>query len=239
MKLEMDNAPKTVLDDNAAIYAKRETRDEKTKFRNLHGKEKFRFFCDYILGKIIIGLVIAGIIFAILYSSLKPKPEVMYSVVVMDNPFSLDAKEALSEQLNALFVSDPEKQSTLIDYDYFVSTDSYDTRLKLMAQLTVGEIDCIIMPSYEVKTYSDSDIFVDLRTVLPAELLPSDSSTIIKTTDSETGQQIYAALDISKQISLMNGYDYNVKYYLICVATSKYQDRFKDFVQLLPVPEDY
>lgn len=234
MKLEAEDR-KTTLDDDAAIYSKREDRDEKTKFKNLHGAEKRRYFFDYILGKIILFTAIGALLAAIAYSIFKPKPEVMFSIAIIDNTLTTEARDVLLAATTDRFVADPDKQTVTLDYDFYFSTGTYDSRTKFMAQLTVGDIDCVIIPSYEMDTYSDSDLFVDLHNLLPDEYF-ADESKLRYTTNSETGVTVCAGYDISDRLAALNGTDNGRKYYLSCIATARHPEGLKDFLEVLPTP---
>lgn len=234
MKLETDNERQTILSDDASIYSKREDRDAKTKFSNLHGAEKRRYFFDYIFGKIVIIVVIAALLGSIAYSILKPRPEVMYSVAFIDSIILPEAKEQLLVAATDKFITDPDKQTLTLDYDFYFSAASYDMRSRFMAQLTVGDIDCVVIPPYEMDNYSDSELFVDLSTVLPAEFLAANASKIRYLTNSETGEVTAAGLNISDRLSVLNGVGADRDYYLACIVTSKHQDRFADFLDILP-----
>ncbi len=98
MKITAQNMEdkKTTLDDNAAIYGKRDERDTKEKFAQLKGKDKWDFFKDYILGKLII--ITASVVFAvfILYSIFGPKPETLMYVAVIDDPLGNENLEKMS-----------------------------------------------------------------------------------------------------------------------------------------------
>lgn len=231
MKLENAERQNTTLDDNAAIYAKRDTRDAKAKFKDLHGKAKWEFFRDYLLGKIVLILAAVGLGIYILYSFLAPKPETQYNIAVLDNIIPDTSKEVLHSRLDELLVTDPEKQLVNIDYDYYVSADSYSARMKLVTILAAGDIDCLIMPSYEISNYTESDLIEDLRNVLPDELIP-EVSQIPTFAHPETGETVYAGIDITESLKNLTGYEIPTKYYIVSVSNSKRSEHFAEVVRL-------
>ena len=86
MKITADNkSEKTTLEDDAAIYAKRDERPAGEKFKDLQGQEKWQFFKDYALGKIIAGILILALLVSLLYSTFKPRPETIMYVAIINN----------------------------------------------------------------------------------------------------------------------------------------------------------
>ena len=224
---------KTTLDDDASIYARRDTRPTKEKFKDLHGKAKWQYFRDYMLAKLI-GLIIGIACLAYFaYSILKPTPEAICYVAVLDSPLAEASEDSITEKLTAALVEDEEKEKIVLDTDFYVSSDGYSSRAKLMTYIAAGDIDCIILPESEFNTYMQSGIFNELYTLLtPGELGSIEELLIYHATyvgDDENGDPIYDetsegcyAVNVTAYINALNGFETNTDYYLTWVANSEH-----------------
>jgi len=76
---------KTALSDDAALYSHKEDVSEQEKWASMTGKERWRYFADYYLGKIVVTVIILAVVGSILYTILTPKPEVVLSVAVVED----------------------------------------------------------------------------------------------------------------------------------------------------------
>ena len=218
---------KTTLEDDAAIYAKRDERPAKERFKDLRGEEKWQFFKDYILGKLIIGVVIAALLIHLLYSIFGPKPENIMYVAVIDDPFGSVYIDKMTAELTELFVRDPKKEEIRLDSDFYFVSNDYNLRMKLMTMIAGKDIDFIILPEGEFKLYMDSDIFADLSTVLTGERLKELEAYRVEF------EGVPYALDITGVVSKILGVEILEKYYVGCIVNSDRQERFDAFVEYL------
>ena len=239
---------KTTLDDDAAIYAKRDTRPAKAKFKDLQGKAKWQFFCDYMLGKLIAVLLSLALIISLLYSFLKPKPEVMYYLGIIDSTLAEEHTDALKATLMDAFVTDSDHQTVTLDADYYVSTDAYSARSKLMTLIGAGEIDAFILPENELIGYSSSGMFGDLNSRLTKEELDACSDRLVYGSDlmakwapSDTEQpnadEVHADLvygiDVTGYLTELTGYEPGRRYMLACMVNSPHADGFETMYNII------
>ena len=247
---ELNEKDKTTLEEDAAIYAKRDNRGLIERYRSLEGEEKRQYFKDYILPKLI-GLAIGiACLVIFLVSIFKPKDEVLYHIAVLDNPFTEEASDLIKEKLNSELITG-ERQVVLFDTDYYVSTDGYASRTRIMTYIAAGEIDCMILSQDELLNYGMSDIYADLYTVLPTELLSSVRSELVYLpTHKKEGENLTLkdisteasgiaddascyAIDITGALSRLNGFDTNTPYYLVAVVNSEHTDSLVTLVRIL------
>lgn len=228
MKLTADNkSEKTTLEDNAAIYAKRDERPAKERFKDLKGQEKWQFFKDYILIKVIVGIIIIALAASLLYSMFKPKPETLMYVAIINNPFDKDNIETMTDDLTAEIVSDREKEEIRLDSDFYFAGNEYNARMKFMTLIAAGEIDSMIFPSVEFGTYIESETYSELGTVLSEETLKKLEGYIVEYEDKRY------ALDVTEFIENRLTSRLTTKYYLACVANSKHKDTFEKLVDYI------
>ena len=246
-----DKSKKTTLDDNAAIYKKREEVSTKARFKELQGKERWQFFFDYILGKILGAAAIIGIIIWVLWSVFSPKPEVMMHIGVLDNPLSEESQNILTSTLTDAFVTDSETQTVTLDTDFYVSTDSYNSRTKLITLIGAADLDALIMPEAELVGYSTSGIYEDLSTVVSSELLEASSDRLIygaelisarnasgdvteinQVTDKDLDRDLIYAVDVTDYIEKLCGYRPTVRYMMICTVNAPHQENFDKLFEI-------
>ena len=169
MKIEADDRKSTVLDDDAYLYQKHEVKSARTRFKELSGREKWTFFKDYILLKLIIGIIILAVVINLIVTWVTPQPENVIDMAILDNPLATSSIEALEDALGEVLITDPENEAVYVDYDYYVSTDGYTSRMKLMTLLASAEIDVMLLTQDELQTYANSDIFSPLTEVMSAD----------------------------------------------------------------------
>lgn len=242
MKLTVeDDKKKTVLDDNASIYAKRDNRRDIDKFKDLNGKEKWQFFKDYWLKWVIIGIITIAVCGSFLYSILKEKPEVKYEVLILDNPLSDQYLEEFKADINNLFVTDPEHSETVVDADYYVSQDDYNARMKLMAVIAAKEVDAIIMSYDELQTQVNGGCAGEIKEYLSPELYNELKDYMVEVTPYETdinnnpvpGEAAVYAIDVTTWLNRVYKTEVNCRYVAICVCNTQHPESFEAFVRYL------
>ncbi len=106
---------KTALDDDASIYQKRVEETEKEKWNKMNGSQRWQYFRDYYLVKVIVGIVLVVFIGSVVWSMLKPKDEFVLYVAVVDEQFDDEKEEVLTRELNELFEVDGKRYKVFID----------------------------------------------------------------------------------------------------------------------------
>ena len=237
---ELNEKDKTTLDEGASIYAKRENRGAFEQYRSLHGEEKRQYFKDYFLPRIIgFTIGIACLVF-FLVSILKPKDETMYHVAVLDSPFSVEAVEKITEGLTERLTEEGKRQRVSFDTEYYVSSDGYNARTRLMTYIAAGEIDCMILPEDEFRNYAESGIFEDMYITLSKDMLSraGNDLTYLPTVASDEApadpsSETCYAIRITDAINKINGFELNTDYYLVEVLNTKHPEGFEVLIDLL------
>ncbi|MCR5683820.1 MAG: hypothetical protein K6G81_00160 [Lachnospiraceae bacterium] len=227
MKLTAEDmeAKKTALDDDASIYGKRDDRDTKEKLASLKGREKWEFFKDYILWKLVITVAVAGFIGFLLYSVFGPKPETVLYVAVIDDPLGNDNIEKLSEALSGRYVKEPKKEKVMVDGNYYLISGDYNARMKMMTLTAAGEIDFCIIPKNELENYMESEMFASLEDVMEKTALEAYGNRLFV---SPADGRAYG-INVTSMINSTLGYDIGEDYYAACVINAKHKELFADF----------
>lgn len=161
---------KTVLDDSASIYQRREEKTDRVKWKELKGfQAKWEHFKAYYLLKTFIWVCVIGFATYCVYEMVKPKPERVVYVAILDAVLLNDETDALQKGFEAYFGLDAETQETWFDNSMMISSAS-DTagKQKFTTHSFAGEIDVIIAPESVLQGYAGVYL-------LPlSEQLPSD-----------------------------------------------------------------
>ncbi len=241
---ELNENDKTTLQEDAAIYGKRDERGAFEKFKSLKGAAKWEFFRDYFLWKLI--AIVAGVVVLVLFlvKVLGPQEDIVCNIAVLDDPFTEAAYDTYSARLNETFITDEKLQRVTLDTAYYVTSDGYNSRTRLMTYIAASEIDFMIMPENEYLSYLESGMFADLETLLSPEMIASlgdllsyrptyhdddDPSAAAPDADSKTCY----AVNITGMLNRLNGFDLNEDYYIACVVNAKHPDKFETAVSLL------
>ena len=183
-KIEI-KAKQTILDDSASIYEKREEQKSiKKTWKELSGKERWTFFKDYYLLKIIIGVVVIGMLTNIGITVFGPHTEEILSVAVLMDELNSDSTQNMTKELTDLLETD-KHHIVNIDSSYFFAEGggtSYTGDEKLSTLLYSGIIDVIVADEANFKKYGyfgnlkNLDLFLpdDMKEALEDKLLTAN-----------------------------------------------------------------
>ncbi|MCH5274129.1 MAG: hypothetical protein J1E35_10675 [Lachnospiraceae bacterium] len=162
---------KTVLDDSASIYQKREEKSDRAKWKELKGfKAKWEHFKAYYLLKTFIWSCVAVLLVYAGYTFLKPKKEQVLYVAILDAVLMNNETEELQAGYNEYFGIDEETQESIFDNTMLISGNKNAYSMsKLMAHAFAGEIDVIIASESQFKGWAGV-MFRPLSEQLPADL---------------------------------------------------------------------
>lgn len=243
MVREGDENRQTTLDDSAAIYTKRETKTGQEQFKSLKGAEKWQFFKDYILMKLLGILALSALIIAILYTMFKPKPDTLIDIAVLDCPFTQEMEEKIVEELNGIYVKNPKKEAILFDTDYYLTSDTYQSRMKLVTRIAANELDCVILPESEFNNCLSNESIASMKTVFSEDQLEAMGDKIVYTKPEIVneggltvgyGDEDAYALDITPLLCELYDMQVAEKYYVAILITAPHTENiaplFKYFV---------
>lgn len=187
---------KQAVGEDASIYKSRQNRDENLKLRDLKGKDKWEYFRDYYLLKLVIILVLVGIAVSMVISFVKPKEEVLLSVAIVDNPMLMAEVDEFEKLISDELVSEPEKQ--LVSVDSNIYTDgSYGAYalMKITTLINSGDLDVMILPYDKFVQQLNGGSVAPLEYILDSETIDSLSEYVITETpydeDISTGDRTY------------------------------------------------
>ena len=244
MRIEADSKKKkTAISDDSAIYSKRETKSAKEIYKGLDRKEKWQFFKDYILKKLLLGLAIAGIVIYALVTIFGPKVEPVFYSAVFANPFTERDMDLFKGGFDERVITDPSSEGVYFDTGFSVGEgDDSAGRYKFAALLAAAEIDCLISPMDELKTDVDSEACDDLREILPADLYKRVEDRLVwiepDVFDYEQGKAVKQpsapyAIDISDFVRKYSSYDVRLKYNYAIIVNGPHKENAVKFVEYM------
>ncbi|HCL02189.1 MAG TPA: hypothetical protein DHW61_07170, partial [Lachnoclostridium phytofermentans] len=132
--------------------------------------EKWGYFKQYYLKKLLATLVLIGFVSYFLYDVLSPKPETVLSVAMVNYPLAEETKAQFENDLNELLDVNPETQRILIDTSYDLNNYDYASAQKLSVYSISGELDLFIAPESQFVKYAFSNSLTPLTDALPTDV---------------------------------------------------------------------
>lgn len=197
-------AKKTVLNDDAGIYQKRNDRQDRPNFSEMSKQEKFQYFKDYYAKQVIFGTLILGFLIYILYTIIAPHDESLLYAAVINDDLEVTKKEQMIEKFGNLIQYNPSRQNMLFDDSFYLEADNIDliTQSKIATYTYAGSLDVIIADEDVYQYYVDQGYFFDLTQVLPSDTYSklTDKLYMAKSTGNEdSSEKAYGIyLDSSK-----------------------------------------
>lgn len=171
---------KTVLDDSASIYQRREEKPERAKWKELKGfRAKWEHFRAYYLLKTFLLCCAVAILVYIGYAVFGPKKERILYAAILDAAILEADMEEMQAEFEDYYGMDPETQETYFTNSLMVSSDSSSTSVQVFAtHVYAGEIDIIMGPESVVKERAGV-YYLPLSEQLPADLYAELSERFI------------------------------------------------------------
>lgn len=172
---------KTVLDDSASIYEKRDEKESvKKTWQELNGKEKLIFFKDYFLLKIMVSAALLGVLIYVGVTVLGPHTkEILYVTVLMDE-LDDNAVNDMEKDLTDMLETDKHHIVSIDDTFYFAKgTASITGDEKLSTILYTGVIDVIVEDPDYFKQYAYNGYLKNLDLYLPDDIKEALSDKLV------------------------------------------------------------
>ncbi len=166
---------KTALDDNAEIYKAYADRADsltaKQHWKSLDRKGKWEYFCSYYLWKTLLALAIVALLGYMLYSSLKPKPEELAFVVILDLTMDPETVEDQFENYVKVAGYDPKKAVITSDKRLTSSGNNANDITTISTYIFAGTLDIMVAGNLTIERYASQGALRDLAETLPDDIL--------------------------------------------------------------------
>lgn len=164
---------KSTLDDDASIYQKKEERDDakttQEKWSSLNKTEKWKYFKDYYLTKIIIAVVVVVFVGYSIYTSFRDNYTTKYNVTVLNELFF--DNRAMEEHLSQLEKKWGFEEKEKAAYSVDMSLNNNSDKATFVTYLSAGSMNAVIGKKDNLENYGGQ--FIDYSEILPAEIYNS------------------------------------------------------------------
>lgn len=166
---------KTTLDDDSAFYNKGKDTVTKEELKNLSSKQKFQYFLDYHLKKVIV--IGAVVIFAavLLNTMIFNRTENAMTVAYI-NDCNITDTETLETDMRD-FLDIPDKHDTVGSSYYY--TEDYQMNMAFYTHVAAGGVDLIVCDEESFKDIAEGGMLADLSTYLSEDIYEKLSDHII------------------------------------------------------------
>lgn len=161
---------KTVLNDEASIYSHNDDLSEKEKWKTMNGKQKWEYIKNYYLMKTIVVLFVVAFIGSILYTVLSPKPDLVFSLAVVDAAMTPDQMHQIQTEFEERIALDEKTQETCFDSGYYFREGEYESMQRFATYNAVGQLDVTVMPESIFERFAAAGHFASLAEKLPTDL---------------------------------------------------------------------
>lgn len=249
---------KTTLDDDAAIYKRRDERSEslstKEKWKAMTKKQRRQFFMNYYFWKIMLGLAVVLLLGYIIYCAVRPKPKELSYIVILDNVlFSRDAEDYFEKAV--LDMGYTTKEAVISgDMSLSSSGNSPTDAQAISTYIFAGTLDIMIGTENALRLYAQRGVLDDARKQLPQDILnalPDDAFVMYHyvpdsdAPEGDTERDICLGIRLdgtefiesTKRITEETGYILNVVVNGKCVKSG---DAFNviRYLYQIPIPEE-
>ena len=234
---------KTVLNDDAALYSHKEDVSEKEKWSNMTKKERWQYFADYYLLKIVAVVVIVAVVGSVLHTMLTPKPEVILSVAVVNDAANQTLYDELQAQFNASVALDEETEQTVFDTGYTFNDYDYQSWQKFSMYNMVGDLDVSILPYTYFEQYAPGEYFSPVAAHLSSGLYASLSDYLLETKKTDDDGNLIPDSETVYGIDLSSTWLYKDQQreepmVLVINAAPENVENIEKFLTLLFFPDD-
>lgn len=164
---------KTILDDSAAIYQKREEKSERQKFSEMKTfSDKIKYIRMYYLAKVLGITTVLALVISVIYTMVKPKPECVLRIAFVNSQFSDEITEEMEQDfINSDYFTLGEMEELIFDgTTYRMNSVDYTAQMALSTHIMAGDIDMMIAPESYFLDYAFNSTFGNLEQILPQKL---------------------------------------------------------------------
>lgn len=154
------------LNEDAAIYQKREQKSGKQKWQEMDSVQKKQYFLDYYLARILTGAAAVFAALFLVWHFLQPRDEAVLYVAVIDETLDTAEKETLTEVLSERYVTDPGCQRVFLDDSFYLQDGGL---AKLQTYLHSAQVDVIIASQETWREFAGYGYFRELEGFLESE----------------------------------------------------------------------
>lgn len=158
---------KTALKDDAALYQKRGEAISQKDLKNLSSKQKFEYFKDYYLLKIVIAVAVIAVVAHMIYTMLFNKTETVLSIGVLGSAYITETVAMEDSIREALQIESEDQLVNVGNYDLEQSAQN----MAYVARLSAHDLDIILCDQEYFDAQCQFEHFLPLEEFLTPELM--------------------------------------------------------------------
>lgn len=223
---------------------KDEMQSEKTKWKEMTGRQRLQYFKDYYMLKAIVVVIILAVVVSLIRTITRNSREVLLSGYFINVTADEEFYTKLEDGYFSYREGNPKKQQVDLGTDITISpagngmtqTDTAN-KAKVMALISGKLADYMIMDSSEFEEWNMEGVYADLSEVMTDEQLEELAPYLTEVTDEETGNTYPAAIRLD-ETELAEEYDLTALYgdgsiYLVIMQGAPNLEEMSDFVNYI------
>lgn len=226
---------KTELDDDAMIYQQRKVLTEKEKLQGMNFKQKLAYLWDYYKIHALAVIIVIAVISSIIYNIVTPNVETKLYTAVINNPFQDQNIKSLEKDLSKYLHLKPKTENVIFNTTfYFNSSKDYSLNMKtvLTTYIAAQDVDVIIAPESEFKSYAYHGCFDKLSDQLPTDLYTSLTDQFYMTNKENDSEKSVFGVYLNNS-RLFKNIKVKEPYVLGIVANSRHSDNSTELIRYL------
>ena len=169
-------AKKSILDDNSELYKIQKKKTEKEKLRDLTPKGKVTYLWEYYRIQAFGVILAIAIIIYIAYQIATPNIDTQFYAAIINNTIDSEILEEIRNDFSESLQLDPETETITFNTSLYLgnsvdyNASNATSRQVLTTYVAAQEVDVIIAPESEFKTYAYNGYFDRISSQLPTDL---------------------------------------------------------------------
>lgn len=229
---------KTALDDDSILYQKRDDTIGKKDISSLSGRQKLQYFKDYYLKFCILAVVLIAVGVNLIYTIFFRHQETVLNVTAVNEAALSDADDLAAFLKESFQATGKDQILTVTNYNL----DDANQQMAFTTKLVTSDLDVIICDRDTFDSKCEAGFWLDLSSVLSADLLDTFSDHLVtgqiveRDNDDQiisTGEKLPYGIDIA-DTELYTYYGGTASEAILCItAGSEHQDNALEFIRLL------
>lgn len=218
-----------------------EIREQNAKLKGAPLREKLDYFKEYYLKMTLAVIAIIAFVVSVGYTMITAPDETAFSAFLF-NDTGYSGDKTFQEEFTAHLGVDTREYAVYIDatptFTENQTYEDYSSVERCMANIAGQDLDVMICDEYAYNHFANSEIFLDITTILPEDLLEQFKDKIVYTSIEETGEVIPSAIIVTDAPKLQEYHYYDGKdAYFSVISNSLNTDNVITFLRYIYTAE--
>lgn len=214
-----------------------EIREQNAKLKDASFSEKLAYFKEYYLKTTLVVIAIIIFVCSVGYTMITAPDETAFGAYFFNNT-AFGSDESLQDSFIEHLGIDTREYEVYIDttatYSENATYEEYVSIQRCMANIAGGTLDVLVCDQASYEHFATSEIFLDITTVLPEDLMEKFKDKIVYSTIEETQETIPSAIIVTDAPKLQQYHYYdNIDAYFSIVANTQNIDNIISFLRFI------